>query len=386
MTPPFKVGFSDYFFMYAANGMIDQAMQAVVNAGGKTIRIPVNWKAVEPDYPGQGLWSGPGYNYGYLGTKAQQYGLKVFPHVVNCPTAWIPPTQRAQCNPECVPAHASNTPPDPNGPYTFPAPYEYCYPYLSWNLSYPLGAACDLYADFYTRVIDLFDSCGVIEAVEVWNEPNLDHHSSQAAVPVTAFNAMLGAVINKVRSTYGTRITVVSGGLFLPWQQSNIHEWTDYVDGFVNQCYSYGMGLHPYYTAGPDNSISSNANADFLADRVLALVDRVSDYLLETHGIAIQDFWITETGAPSRGAYGESGQARALHKICQGFAARPRIKMMLVYRLYPWDEDDHESGESPPDYTDGPEGVGTGFYKFSMVDRVWAPKAATSQLATVDWL
>lgn len=351
MATRIQTGFNEAFAPMSSPGvnLYDLAMQKARDAGSDMIRVNVGWDAVEPNNINQGRWyfydanyPYQSYNYYAIATRAQQLGLKVLPVIAGCPP-WVP--NRQPCHPEWI---ALN---DPNLPIAY-------FPYGS--------TGCNEYANFVVRVVQFFQSCSVtVEAVEIWNEPNL--YSNVIQMSAANFSALLAASISTVNATYSGAIKVVSGGLYAKANDSST--WQPYLDGFVNQCGGYALGVHPYQMKDwpGDNWVTKADNA--VADTI-ATFDAISNYTLSTYGI-YNDMWVTETGAHSRYPLAEEGQARVLRKLLGSggeFDQRGRCKAGLVHRLFPFDP-----------Y--GIENPSNQFYQCSVLNPSWTPKIAYNRLA-----
>lgn len=357
MAVHFKAGYHDIFNIYSGIGLNDVALERAAQGGAKLVRFNIGWEGIEPTSNSDAVWSTSdptyyfnNYNYYALASKAQALRLKVLP-VINGAPPWLG-YDRLLCHPEWVgdgvPSH---------GIAYYPA---------------PTAAGCGAFADFVVKVIQFFENCGIIDAVEVWNEPNL-YDNIIYIPPASHFSSILATTISRVRTAFPSK-TVVSGGLYMSYQNPSV--WKNYLDAFCNQCYSYGLGIHPYDLREFPNENHNNyqAVADAVVARILGLYDSVEDYLLAVHGIYNQDLWVTESGGSSRNPLQEDGQKRILRKLFghnEGFDLRSRCKAALVYRLYPFD---NAGGEAP----------GTAFYGFSTLKTDWSSKQAHNQLA-VEW-
>jgi hypothetical protein len=362
----YKRGMNDAFHVYAGNGLADIALQKAADAGVTTVRFPVEWAVVEPDAAGQNNhWAGTGphvmsdnYDFNLLAQKAQQRGMKLLPIVVGV-APWILPQNRAYCHPEWIGL--------PNVDIR----------------TYPLQGAWSDFADFVTRVIQFFKNCGVIEAVEIWNEPNL--YGNALYIPnASHFSGMLATTITRVNNAHPD-ITVVSGGLYM--KRDTPSSWQSYLDAFVKQSGGYALGIHPYDVRGfsTQNHNDYEALADSVATTILGAYDDIANYALQVHGVS-RNIWVTETGAHSRNPLQEDGQKRVIRQILGhgvGFDNKPQCAAVFPYRMYPFDADDHEPS-TLSNTSDGTEGSNTTFSQFSLLNADWSNKQAFNQLVT-EW-
>jgi hypothetical protein len=353
----FQKGITDAFGIYSAiPGWNDSALEAAKELGATHVRFPLGWPAIQPFAPPAPLvWTATGggikenFNLPLLKAKAQELGLKVLPVVTGAPS-W---TTRLKCHP-------------------------------GWTeniVYYPVGAGLGQYGDFLVRVVQFFGS--TLEAIQVWNEPNLAN-APQAIADPADYSAILGNSINKVRSAAPSK-KVLSAGLYMP--KNTPSTWQDYLDGYVNQCYDYGLALHPYQMRDWEGDHSNyEAKADNAVADTLELYDDLKDYLLGVHGISTQKLWVTETGAHSRDPLLQPGQKRVIRKLLgvnEGFDQRSsQCEAAFAYRLYPFDHDDHDPNTTGNtlDGREGPAGTGKNFYKASLLMGWNAPKEAYTQL------
>lgn len=368
MAVHFAHGFNDVFHAYAAGADKTIAFQRAREPWSSHIRFPVSWTDVQQWGASSYHWKPvpgdlhyPGYDYEATRAESNSRELRSLPIVLGCPTGWIPRAHRAPC----VPSLEGSVAEWEQG----------WYPTSTW--------AIDQFANFCVETLKYFDACQRVEAVEIWNEPNLPANlgnpvqakaSIQIADP-TAYGQILAAVIAKVNaananSYFSRPMSVVSGGIYM---DSN-GAWKNYLSGFKNQAAPYGVGIHPYDTRDHFGAGSSDAAAD-------AVVDRIKDLYEQASNEATQDLWVTETGASSRQPFNQAGQSRAIRKLAGRasnggwFDTRARCKAVLIHRLYPNDEDPGES-----------EAPNTQFHKFSMVnkDPTWSVKTAWNTLVA-EW-
>lgn len=385
MAVPFRTGFNDGWGQYGSwtwgpQNALDYLIPKVAQCGGQVVRFPVSWQDIEPTGAGQGNWVSANYNYTYLAMKCKEYGIKLLPNVTGCPS-WV---QRERCRPECNPVWFQG----PNPPARPP----YCQVVDDWNVFYPVGQGCTEYGNFLVRCLTHFKDCGLIDSIEVWNEPNLrgedqGAHTAFIGDP-SAFNSMLSTSINVVRA-YDPSIKVCSGGLYLnptPIQDAAKGiDWQTYLDAFVNQSYSYALGVHPY-DIRPHNNKSRAAAENEIIARVSQLYNQVESYLLAVHGIATQEIWVNETGCHSRAPLTEASQELVIRILAGSvpnsfFKTKGNCKMVRLHRFFPSGHDN----PSTPQPLDGPEGLGTPFYEFSVLRADTSSKAAHAALGW-DWL
>ncbi|MFN8159596.1 MAG: hypothetical protein U0R52_00930 [Solirubrobacterales bacterium] len=346
MTVPFQHGYNDDFQRLAQSSPAlppDTVFQYLRDGLAGTIRCNIAWGDVQHTSDPT-AWDFS--SFVPLAQKAAANGLKVLP-VLTTVGAWVP---GGEPNQYLTPGYPAAIPPVPGTPYPGPA-------YI------------DDFAVYAVKTLQFLDTYGVATGVEVWNEPNIINESTLARVgtnmPVGEFSPLLGTVISHVKAAndnhqFSQSMTVVSGGLY----RDGSRKWVDYLGGFVNQCYSYGLGIHPY---GPVSfSGTWQDAADATSARVIARYDEVIDTLQFIWGISIQDVWVTETGCSYKSPWGLSGQARALASIVNGLRQRSRCKSMLVHRFI-----------SDPVH----EGVGKPFYDYGVIDDTGVRNLGYFQLA-----
>lgn len=347
MAVPFVTGFNDVWNGYAASAEADLAFDRAAGCSSKVVRFNLFWDVIERA-PGQYTWTdvGRGYDYANLRYQANRRGLKVLPIVIGCP-GWVP--NRKECKP---------------GGGTF----------------YAVGDSVQHYANFVVTACKYFDECQRIDAVEIWNEPNLGWGNTDPTQIGPArindpaeYNALLAASLCAMANANGNGqfshpLTVVSAGLYMDYGAGT---WKSYLAAFENQSIPYGVGIHPYDT----RKLESHA-WDVAADMVVA---RIAELYDQAKNLTGRDLWVTETGCSSRRPpFDQEGQNRALRKLAGvggEFANRARCKAVVLHRLYPMNQS----------CTDGCEDGATGlFFKYSLTqyDSAWTPKQAYNTLAS----
>lgn len=348
MAVPFARGFNDAFHSYAAGNDADIAFQRAREPWASHHRYWVSWAHVQQWGPNSYHWTAqpgdlgfPGWSYEKARAESNERDLRTLPLVAGCPTGWIPENERAACRPDLRGQIAD------------------------WELIwYPTSAqAIDYFATFCVETLKYFDACHRVDAIEVWNEPNLPLGGMQ--MPVYHFRQILGAVCTKVAAAnaagyFSHPMKVISGGLYMDYQGES---WKSYLNFFENVHPALEIGIHPYDTRDHQGYAWDQA-----ADRVVARVIELWEQAVPLTG---RDLWVTETGASSRHPFTREGQKRALRKLVGRasnggyFATRSRCKGVFLHRLYPAA---HGQGQE--------EGPDEPFYQFSLLDPTWAPKEA----------
>lgn len=344
MSVPFVHGLNDDFWIYAATADANTSMSKAQNMNCSAVRTSVYWNGVEPTSSGDAVWTNPAVPYDLANLRSMANGkqLKVVPIILGCPT-WIPADQRAQT---------------PSG---------------NW---YPTSAdAASKFGDFVVKTARFFDECGTIDAIEIWNEPNLGYLGSPSQRGpflisyAPHFSQMLSFALCKMQAAadvqpFSRSITVVSGGLAM----GTLDDWQGYLTGYESQSLPYALGVHPYDLSTHSNLNNVDARADAVVSAIEAKFDDVKN---RTYSNPNRDIWVTETGASSRDEFGQSGQNRILRKLAgisganpdEGvFAKKTRCKAVFIHRLY------------------GDFASGTPTWKFSLQQADWTPKQAFDTL------
>jgi hypothetical protein len=387
VTPPipvhYQTGYNDIFGNFAAgycnspapantlppwtteHTPVDQAMQAAKASGAKYVRFNVWWDLVEYQ-AGTFRWklgptSGPPYDLEAVRNQAKALEMKVLPVVFGAP-GWLGAGERLPCQP--------NDPTNTN--------------------YYPLPSSANAFANFVMTVIDFFDVCeGVIDAVEIWNEPNLPKAPIRIVNP-NHFGALLAAVISKMKlRTVDKRKTIVSGSLGI---NTDDDKWQPYLYAFANQCYGYSVGVHAYGALQTPRVIDDPTDpVSEVSTYIMNRFKAFRNYLTNECGLGL-DIWVTETGTYSTSPLSPALQGQIFTRLFgpgTGFDAEPRCAAAFVHRLYP----DLRGGSAANNYVGGTDRPGQTFEEFATYqfngrdattqDAKWLAKPAVSALSAV---
>ncbi len=239
------------------------------------------------------------------------------------------------------------TSPQPNG-YTGSYPSQY-------HIS-------NYFGNFVVETVKYFAAYGVIDAIEIWNEPNLREGSY---VPNDQYDNMLGAALyavnNALNSGYLTTPVRILGGALAT--AGVIDAWQTYFHDFDDQCYSYDLSIHAY----PQNLSNPQAASD-------SVTSVVSQAINMSKSQYVGNIWLTETGAPSapNGVNTPGFQEDTLDKICDWLADQSPLRAMIVHRLIDW-------VNAPPSTHDGP-----GFVSMNVLNNsTWAEKPVCARLRSI---
>lgn len=239
------------------------------------------------------------------------------------------------------------------------------------------------FANWVVSTIQYFDhgaAYNIIDAVEVWNEPNIN------GVSANDFVALCQSVATTVNgTTFSTPKKVVSGGI-----AAAASGWDTYfqtVAGGSNAYCRYDLGIHPYYTdnpsygcATPPRPTGATQYKNVVVASAVSKFDLASTYMQQSAASSgvTNDIWVTEVGATSQNVWGQAGQDQALQQVAANLRNRPYCRSMIVHRLYP---DDSLGGERPPSQSYPCHQTGEVLFKCSVYepDRN-TPKAAYSGL------
>jgi hypothetical protein len=365
-------GFNDDFVAYSTSDFAGSVMEKVQAAGGQSVRIGVDWGAVQAEGAQSFDWS----PYNALHAQALIAGVQILPTIFGCP-AWANPVSTSPETadfPVCSREHD-----DDFGRFAF---------------------ATARHFDAPARVRS--DLPTVISAVEILNEPNI---VTFGAIPAGRLFELSQAAAQAIAAgnesgAFSEPITVVSGGLapVIPVAPGNAGgftprpSWQDYLTEMLAAgSPEFEVGIHSYETAKPppgtltepeDNSSDPYARAGqfagWQADRIIDRIDQALD-------LTTRDIWVTETGASSAGiwskdifspgyreAHGQKIQADVLTRVAEALGSRPRCKAMIVHRLFSNDE-----AEPPPTASEDSVHYQNGVYE--SIDG--KPKLAVAALA-----
>jgi hypothetical protein len=184
------------------------------------------------------------------------------------------------------------------------------------------------------------DEAGVLEAVEIGNEPNnfevggLNEWSmsyQDFADLVTWAWIWLRRYYNEGKLS--REVPVISGGILAFAITANATpsrngpagteylKWIDYFKKFQQHvCANFEVGFHPYPLNLSQTPTQNIARVLTMTDEILAATTR--------------NVWITETGSTSRSPRSDIDQKDVVKGICTGMASRPRIKGVFLHRLF----------------------------------------------------
>jgi hypothetical protein len=248
-------------------------------------------------------------------------------------------------------------------PVVFGCPSWACEP----GKSYPSVDAVDDYGYFVARVARKFDS--VADYMEVWNEPN---GAAGGRVPHARFAAMLTEsdyrlALGQAFGWYTSPNRILAGGVTMAEGSYDGDgpevSWSTYLQRYLGASSSatYDVDIHPYdlydYAAGGKSQ----------AEAIQGLTTKIRNRIDEAKALVptSRSLGITETGAPSRPPFGQSGQAQAHRNIYDLIVQRARFRTLLFYRLFndeinPGQFDEYGAVTNPTNGEDGSnDGLGT---------------------------
>lgn len=241
-------------------GMVDRAQFM----GFRWIKVQVNWKEMEPE-KGQftQAWTTVRENVFYAG----QRGFKMLLSIVNAPDWARPPDARGQ----------------QNGPPANPQDY----------------------ADFVGLVLDSWDK-PYINAIELWNEPNLNREWTGAPKDGATYKQYFDAAYNAIRARSADIIVVTAGPAPVGDTPNSVNDrqWLRslYQAGLPISDPNLAIGVHPYGWANPpDARCCANPSQGWDDQRFFFFLDTIEDYhkiMLEA-GHVNGKLWATEFGWPS---------------------------------------------------------------------------------------
>lgn len=282
-------------------------------------------------------------------------GVEVLPSIHGCPE-WADPVDPVSLA--------------PGGPRPYPEYFRTCSPSHDGD-----------FGRFATATLRFFDAprlthpelVPTISAVEILNEPNI---VTFGEVPASRLFDLSQAAARAVQASqdageFSGEMSVVSGGLapviaVAPGNAGGFTprpSWQEYLRELTGSEYPrFDVGIHSYETSKPppgtltepernvsDPYARAGQFAAWQADRILGRIDQALD-------LTDRDIWVTETGASSAGiwskdiftagyrkAHGQRIQADVLTGVADALKSRPRVKAMIVHRLF----DDNEV-EPPP--------------------------------------
>ena len=381
-VPGYLSGFNDDFVAYSTSSAAASVLPDLKAAGGRCIRIGVDWGRVQADGPDSWDWS-------YLDPIQIQClaaGVEILPTVFGCPE-WAGPVVTAS-------RRAVKGSPYPDDSFRT------CSPEFDGEFG--------RFADATLRRLDaprkLAEVPRLVSAVEILNEPNFWIFGDVPADRLRELTTAAAEAVNtsEQAGAFSNPMRVLSGGL-APLSSIAAGEksafpprpsWQDYLSeltsagplGFDIGVHSYELGKPPAgeVTAPESNPTDPYARArEFATWQTGRIVERVDEALALTS----RDIWLTETGASSastwpedvftpeyRLAHGEEIQAEVLSGVADALKSRPRCRSMIVHRLYSDDE-----AEPPPNQGSG---FSSDYFQYGVYDAIdGAPKLAVAALA-----
>lgn len=256
---PLPGGFNaGHIMLDESDALLDRDLSSIRASGARWLRVDVTWAAVQTS-PRTYLWT----KTDRLMRHAAGAGLRVIALVTSTP-AWARPTGSSWATP-------------PDDPQT--------------------------YAEFAARVAKRYKNTN-LDALEVWNEPNLKASWSTGPQPAR-YAALLRSTFVAVKRV-APKTLILAGGLAGGPDKADGSEMSMY--RFLETLYYLGaagsfdaVAVHPYsypllpLEAGPGN--------DFVA------LPRMRQ-LMERNGDAAKQIWVTEYGAPTSGGRRAVGLAR----------------------------------------------------------------------------
>lgn len=350
-TLSYLPGFNDDFLVYATSDIADTTMSRVASCGGRCVRFGVDWGVVQAEGPDQFDFT----PYDQLYIQVLSHGLQLLPTVTGCPD-WADPVTTTKGLPGSTP----QVPP----PY-----YRSCDP----RHDHSFGRFVDATLQHFDAITRLYEVPPVISGVEITNEPNIWNIGE---MPASRLRELASAAASEVARSqeagaFSGPMRVISGGisslagLTEPDVLGNrVHPpWEDYLTELVaDGPVEFDVGFHSYEISKPPAGTLTVPETDpaaphgrmqefaeWQASEIVARIDRAA-------AIVPTDIWVTETGASSasiwstdifsptyRAVHGEAIQAYVLALVASALESEPRVRSMLVHRLYSDDE-----AEPPP--------------------------------------
>lgn len=205
------------------------------------------------------------------------------------------------------------------------------------NFTYPTGPqGRAAFGDFIVEALRYFNpdaGCNLIDALEVWNEPNgptaTSPYRMDAVYFVNLCQSAAAAVYNANQAgMFTTAKRVVSGGVYMNGQ------WEPYFDQIVQGAKAlctYQLGIHPYYfyVQKPPNTVQYVSKA---VSETMARYDSARSRML-SQGVG-NELWVTEVATTSQSPWGYTGQNDAMKQIIDTMKSRANLGAFIVHRLF----------------------------------------------------
>ncbi|MGN6558586.1 MAG: glycosyl hydrolase [Solirubrobacterales bacterium] len=301
------------------NGLTSEQFQRLAQGGVESIRIPVNWAAVQPTPEGQLDWSG----FDDQVEKAAQAGIKVLPFLIGAP-AWAIPERPV-----------SGTGGTLKAPARLPVQ----------------GAARTSWAAFLAAAVARYGPTGTfwsehpgvsprpIREWQIWNEPNFKYFISR---PNPAEYGQLVKISSTALRAADPGAKVILAGLFARPKGSRDRKtgkhkslnW--YASDFVEMMYKQTPGLKSKFTGAALHPYTVSAK------ELPEVVEELRNTLKRVHD-AGKGLWLTELGWSSgkatgnnQFAKGPAGQARELRTaftLLRGKQAKWKVKSVYWFSV-----------------------------------------------------
>ncbi|MBN1202867.1 MAG: cellulase family glycosylhydrolase, partial [Anaerolineae bacterium] len=155
--------------------------------------------------------------------------------------------------------------------------------------------------------VDLFGQ-SYIDAIEIWNEPNLRREWNGGTLTGQDYMRYFDAAYNAIRAAEGgSSITIITAGLAPTGVNDGVSATDDRV--YLNQMYQAGLGstkyqniaigVHPYGSwNAPDARCCTNSGQGYDVHPTFFFLDNIEDYraIMEQNGDTTRQLWATEFG------------------------------------------------------------------------------------------
>jgi hypothetical protein len=273
------VGFSNpgWELMYESQAALDTDLTKITSTGAAWLRIPATWSEIEGSQ-GQPNWS----NIDRVNSSARQRGLKTLLTLGGVP-GWV------------------------NGG-------------RAWNYAPQSDPQRAAFAQFASAAATRYR--GHIDALEIWNEPNL-LQSWTPSPDIASYTALLRQAFMAIKVS-APEIPVVAGGT--GWSGGSDISSTSWYRGL------YANGGRGYFDAANDHPYPDFSNIRG-GEMGAALQIRS---MMDANGDSGKQLWATEFGAPTGGDYSYTSEANQASLIRQGldlWTTVPNHGPMFVYAL-----------------------------------------------------
>jgi hypothetical protein len=197
--------------------------------------------------------------------------------------------------------------------------------------SWAQPASASAFAKWAGAVASRYAGRGVVEAYEIWNEPNIKTFWQPKPDP-SAYTADLKAAYIAIKQA-DPSVAVISGGLAPAVDSGTSYNARTflkdmYADGATGSF--DGVGYHPYsYPALPDQ-FETWSGWSQLSETMPSLRS-----VMVANGDSAMKIWITEFGAPTSGPnnVGDTGQS---NQLIQAISQVKRLTWVGSFYIYTW--------------------------------------------------